>query len=227
MKLIIFDMDQTLVELLNVHNETMRKLFLRFFGLEAIFTETDFSGRSFTENILALAALKGIAESRIKPVLNDMLAAYDGIFVGELPSDARRYVLPGVVPLLEALRKAGHLLALYTGDSRAVVNSVLEATGLGGYFGAAFCGTEVPTRDDMVRQVIEWAKERTAHAFAGREIVIIGDSVRDVACGKAFGAVTIAVATGHQPYEQLAQTAPDYLFRDLSDTAAVLDAILS
>jgi len=47
----------------------------------------------------------------------------------------------------------------------------------------------------------------------------------DVACGRPMGARAIAVATGHYDVAALTACAPDAVFADLSDTAAVLEAI--
>ena len=65
-KLVIFDLDQTLVEVLPVHNETMCRLFMRFYSVEARFTDVDFTGRSLRENITAIAHLKGIDEAILR-----------------------------------------------------------------------------------------------------------------------------------------------------------------
>ena len=58
-------------------------------------------------------------------------------------------------------------------------------------------------------------------------MVIIGDSVRDVECGKEFNALTIAVATGFHTREQLLAAGPDYLFDSLEDYRRVLEVITS
>jgi phosphoglycolate phosphatase-like HAD superfamily hydrolase len=69
------------------------------------------------------------------------------------------------------------------------------------------------------------ARELTGLDYAGKEIVIIGDTPFDVACGEHLGVRTIAVATGGHPAEELAACGPDYLFADLSDVDAVWRAI--
>ena len=48
----------------------------------------------------------------------------------------------------------------------------------------------------------------------------------DVGCGRAFGAQCIAVATGRHTVDDLTACAADHVFRDLSDTARVVTAIL-
>ena len=57
------------------------------------------------------------------------------------------------------------------------------------------------------------------------EIDVIGDTPRDIACGKAFGARTIAVATGTWSRDQLAKYQPDFLIDDLSDVRRIIDTL--
>ena len=61
--------------------------------------------------------------------------------------------------------------------------------------------------------------------FSAAEIDVIGDTPRDITCGKAFGARTIAVATGTCSREQLAEHQPDFLIDDLSDVDRVIDTL--
>jgi phosphoglycolate phosphatase len=225
MKLIIFDMDQTLVEVIDVHDEATRRVFKKFFNIEARLTEIDYAGRSLDDSFRTLANIKGIPGSEVREKLADMLRAYDAAFAASLPVDATGAILPGVRPLLDALAATGHLLALYTGDSPAVMQNVMEATGLGSYFRYRFSGTEVATRADMVRQAIATARRVAGRDFKGKDIAIIGDSVRDIEAGRVFGARTIAVATGRHSREELAATGPDYLFDSLENWRGVMQAI--
>jgi phosphoglycolate phosphatase-like HAD superfamily hydrolase len=55
--------------------------------------------------------------------------------------------------------------------------------------------------------------------------VIIGDTPNDIACGKAHGARTVAVATGPFSVADLAAHHPDAVLADLSDLDAVKAAI--
>ena len=225
MKLVIFDMDQTLIEVITVHDEATRQVFLSLYRIEARLTEIDYAGRSLRESFVELARVKGLPADEVRGRLDEMLSAYDVAFDRTIPADATPYVLPGVFPLLEALAHTDHLPMLYTGDSRPVVRAVFRTTGLGKYFRDVFCGTEVKARADMVRQALARAKEMTGREFSGKDIVIIGDSARDIECGKQFNARVIALLTGHHTVERLAALKPDYLFPDLTDTAKVLEAI--
>jgi phosphoglycolate phosphatase len=225
MKLIIFDLDQTLVDFLSVHDEVTRRVFKRFFNVDARLTEIDFAGKSLTENFSELARLKDIPEDIFRKKSNQLLESYETTFDESLPNDATKYVLPGAKRLLSELSKTNHIVALYTGDSSKIVNHVFRATGLGRYFRFCFYGTEVESRSDMVKLAINKAEKSTGREFRDKNIVIIGDSVRDIECGKSFNALTIAVATGFHSEEELLKAKPDYLFDSLKEYRKVLKAI--
>jgi phosphoglycolate phosphatase len=63
-------------------------------------------------------------------------------------------------------------------------------------------------------------------SFEAKDVLVIGDNVRDIAAGKAIGATTMAVASGPMSYDDLAATRPDSIFHDLSATEKVLETIL-
>jgi phosphoglycolate phosphatase-like HAD superfamily hydrolase len=77
----------------------------------------------------------------------------------------------------------------------------------------------------MVRLAIDKAEKSTGRQFRDKNVVIIGDSLRDIECGKLFNARTIAVATGFHSQEELLKAGPDYLFDSLKDHRRVLKAI--
>src|SRR2546422_873938 len=64
-------------------------------------------------------------------------------------------------------------------------------------------------------------------AFAGADIVIVGDTPDDVACGRPIGACAVAVATGFYDVAALRAAGAAHVFATLADTAAVLDAIFA
>src|SRR3972149_2158239 len=101
MKLVIFDMDQTLVEFIAVHDEATRRLFRKFFNVDAALTEIDYAGRSLNESFRVLAGLKHVPEKDFREKSPRLLEAYDSAFGASLPAAAGKYVLPGVRELLD------------------------------------------------------------------------------------------------------------------------------
>jgi len=225
MKLIILDLDQTLVDFISVHNEVARRLFKRFFDVDVRLTDIDFAGKSLNQSFHELARLKSIPEDVFRKKSHQLLESYETTFGESIPEDASKYILPGARELLSELAKTNNIVVLYTGDSPGIVSHVFRATNLGKFFRFCLYGTEVENRADMVRLAVEKAERLTGREFKDKNIVIIGDSIRDIECGKEFNALVIAVATGFHSEEELRKRAPDYLFKDLTDYKRILQCI--
>lgn len=78
-------------------------------------------------------------------------------------------------------------------------------------------GDHHANRNDVAASAVESAKEVLGDAFDIERSWVIGDTDRDVECGKSIGAKVIAVATGNQSQDQLKQSNPDLVVADLSD----------
>jgi phosphoglycolate phosphatase len=136
---------------------------------------------------------------------------------------------PGVPALLDALvARDDVLLGLVTGNLENTAPIKLRAAAIdpdlfrvGGY------GSDASDRDRLPAIAARRAEALTGQRFSGRTIVVVGDTPADVACGKAVGARTVAVATGVPPIEALRAARPDVLLSDLSDLQRTLRVILS
>lgn len=225
MKLVVFDMDQTLVDFINIHDETINCLFKEYFGVSARFTEIDYPGKTMKENFIEIARLKQVPEIQVRKGLPGLLRDYDKAFIKKVPENGTGFILPGVQQLLDALSRTDNIMVLYTGDSEPIVNAVMKSTRLEKYFRFFFFGSEVQVREDMIRLAIEKSRQLAGREFRGKNIVVVGDSVRDIEAGRHFGAKTIAVATGYHTREKLAAARPDVLFPNFADWPKVFKAI--
>ncbi len=142
-------------------------------------------------------------------------------------SDGYR-ILPGIPELLEILsRRDDILMGLGTGNLEGGATIKLERPNFMRYFKFGGFGSDSEDRPTVLRKGVERGEFLAARKFSRREVVVIGDNERDVLAGKAIGAVTIAVASGPMSLEDLEKTKPDHQFKDLSNTEAVLRALLS
>jgi phosphoglycolate phosphatase len=73
----------------------------------------------------------------------------------------------------------------------------------------------------LERASVEWGV-----TFHPRTVVVIGDTPRDVACGKHVGARTVAVATGRFDVTALEGVGADHVLKDMTDLAGTTDALL-
>jgi phosphoglycolate phosphatase-like HAD superfamily hydrolase len=136
---------------------------------------------------------------------------------------------PGGPELISALAsRPDVLIGLVTGNFRASALVKLEAAGYdASLFRIGAYGDEAEDRSDLPPLAVERASQIAGVSFHGPQVVMIGDTPGDIRCGEGIGARSIAVATGWTPRAELASHHPHYLFDDLSNTQAVLDAILA
>jgi phosphoglycolate phosphatase len=135
-------------------------------------------------------------------------------------------LLPGVLELLEKLKSRPHLvLALLTGNVSRGAQLKLEHYGVWHFFEFGAFADDHHDRNRLGTVARARAKEKHGRRFSSSEIDVIGDTPRDIACGKAFGARTIAVATGTWSRDQLAKYRPDFLIDDLSDVEGIIDTL--
>ena len=106
-------------------------------------------------------------------------------------------LLPGVKELLPRLKqRPQNVLALLTGNIRRGAQLKLEHYGIWDFFEFGAFADDHHDRNELGAFAQRRAREKHAIDFAAAEIDVIGDTPHDIACGKAIGARTIAVATG-------------------------------
>ncbi len=106
---------------------------------------------------------------------------------------------------------------LLTGNVEQGARAKLGHYGLWDFFaerGGAFCveGSDRPT---IARAARELAAEHEGRELAGEEMIVIGDTPHDVACGLAIGAITVAVATLAYDAEQLRAAGATHVSEEL------------
>jgi phosphoglycolate phosphatase len=80
---------------------------------------------------------------------------------------------------------------------RAAAELLLEFFELSRFFGAGgVFSVEGIDRAAIAKRARSLATEHAGGELAGEQMVVIGDTPHDIACGKAIGARTVGVATG-------------------------------
>ena len=226
-KLILWDIDGTLIYSGGVAGEAMRAAMERVYGRATSTERHAYAGKTDQQIILETFAERAHAD--LLPLLEQFTATY----MAELESRrdefvARGYVLEGVVAALERLSGAPVIQSLLTGNLRPVARFKLDLLGLTRYFDfdAGAYGSDHHVRANLVPIAAERAAQRYGRRFAGRDIVVIGDTPNDIDCGRAAGARTIAVASGPFAVDDLQAHGADVALESLVDTEAVIAAIL-
>lgn len=224
-RLILFDIDGTLISTRGIAKETFAEVLEEVYGMPTIARAHDFAGKTDLQIVYEVMTLSGLEESEVEPKLQ---VAFALIFERMRPRLTREtvHVHPGVVDLLEALRADEEcLLGLLTGNMETGAKLKLRPVGLDRFFPLGAYGSDARKRSDLPAIAVERARRETGRRFRGKEIVIIGDTPHDISCGAHLNVKSIAVATGGADHETLASCHPDALFHSLSETELVLNAI--
>ena len=226
-RLVLFDIDGTLLNAGGAGARALRDALVQVFGQTGPIGAYRMGGRTDPQIVRELMTAVGMTEEEIRPRLDELWEVYLGNLRGEV-GRARIDPLPGVPALLDRVEAAGDptVLGLLTGNVREGARIKMQAAGLEfGRFRVGAFGSDHGDRPELPAVATRRARELTGVDYAGKEIVIIGDTPFDIACGEHLGVRTIAVATGSHPAEELAACGPDYLFRDLANVDAVWKAI--
>jgi phosphoglycolate phosphatase-like HAD superfamily hydrolase len=136
--------------------------------------------------------------------------------------------MPGVFELLERLEQEPRaVLGLLTGNLARGAELKLRKGGIDpDRFAVGAYGSDSAHRPSLPPIAASRAERMMGRVPDGHEVVIIGDTPADVACGASLGARAVAVATGGYSLEQLQACRPHAAFADLTHTDAVVSAIL-
>ncbi len=153
-------------------------------------------------------------------------AAYLALLPKTLPM-VKPYLHVGIREALDAVHAHPEIhQALLTGNLKEGARLKLTHLGIWDYFEFGAFADDSHIRNELGPFALARAKETLGIDFPPERVYIIGDTPHDVACGKAIGAKTIAVATGAFTVEQLTALEPTHVFANLAETEALLKVIL-
>jgi len=222
-RLLLFDIDSTLVSTLGAGIKALQQIIERHYGVPDDLSDVEIAGR--TDVTIATSILQ---KYRIEPSRENLEAFLDEYVAGlaKLLPQLRGRVLPGIREILERLKpRPDRVLALLTGNLRRGAELKLKHYGLWEFFEFGAFADDHHDRNELGAFARRRAQEKHGHNFDSAQIDVIGDTGHDVACGKAFGARTIAVGTGSWSRERLQASQPDFFFEDLSDVEDVIDTL--
>jgi phosphoglycolate phosphatase len=223
--LLLWDIDGTLVNMDRAGERALiiaiRNLYGREMGLEL---PIDLRGRTDTSicrDLLAYLDIPCTPQEEIR-----LRTTYLSLLPMTMSEGSAR-VLAGIHEALEAVHAHPEIhQALLTGNLKEGARLKLSYLGIWHYFEFGAFADDSHIRDELGPFALQRARELLGITFPPENVFIIGDTPHDIACGKAIGAKTIAVATGTFSAESLALLNPTYTFSDLADTQALLDVVL-
>jgi phosphoglycolate phosphatase len=195
------------------------------FGTMGNMDSVDFQGKTDPLILHESLGVMGFSEDDINRNIDDLKNRYFRYLEHNMKGSGS-VLLPGVEELLTRLSGIGSVFrGLLTGNFREGARIKLGHFDLNRYFGFGVFGDDAAYRNDMPPIARRVLREQFEIDIPFEDIVIIGDTVYDIECARASGAVSVAVGTGWAGKEILLSHGPDHYFEDMSDTEEVLAAI--
>lgn len=229
-RLILFDVDQTLVSLRGGSTKALNSAFEEVHGIPDAFSGMTFAGGLdlplMKEMYLKWQLTPGDAGAL--PDLTDFKSVYSRHLRELLETWTDGEVCPGVPVLLEALASEPDVqLGLETGNFRESAFIKLRKFGLDSYFQDGGFGGDHMDRTEVVASAIVACQKSSGRTYSNNQIFVVGDTPSDVRAGQANHVRTLAVATGQYSPDELRKHNPSHLLHDLSDTSHVQGLLLS
>jgi phosphoglycolate phosphatase len=221
---LLFDIDGTLVRAGGAGRRAFERALEDHHGpVDGRIASLRFDG--MTDRLIVRESMARLGRSFDEAACDAVLDRYVEHLRGEIGGAGYR-VLPGVRALLEALAAPGApRYGLCTGNVVAGARVKLAQGGLDRFFDWSGAGLHGFAEDGEARERVVAAALRRVSAAFGRpvrpdEVLIIGDTPRDVAAAHAVGCLALGVATGNFSPAELAAAGADEVAESLEAPAA-------
>ena len=218
-KLILFDIDGTLVHTGHAGTQAFKKTFATEFDLHHGAEKMKFAGRTDVSLVREFFKIHALPETpehfvqffeRYVFYLDHVLAHTDGKVCHGVPEFIRDLLALPNPPML----------GLLTGNIKLGAELKLRRFGLWEHFHFGGFADDHEDRDHIAAAAFERAKRVLGKNLRAEEIAVIGDTQFDIRCGKFIGAKVLAVATGGATLEELKKHKPDWAVEDLTQISA-------
>ncbi|OGI15933.1 hypothetical protein A3K63_01085 [Candidatus Micrarchaeota archaeon RBG_16_49_10] len=225
MKLVLFDVDGTLVNRFRVGEESFPYAIKLVFGIDTNPPGWEFSGWTDRGIIFETLKRKGVTRELTEKRLPDIFRNMRNYARMNINRDDDFRLLPNVKRLLEELDRNNVKIGLLTGNLEEVARIKLKKFGVEHHFKAGGFGSYSEKRSELAPVAISQAEERFGVKFQKKDIFIIGDTPCDIEVGKANGLKTISVCTGIFRKSELMRGNPDLILEDFTDSDKFLKAV--
>jgi phosphoglycolate phosphatase len=218
-RLVLFDIDGTLVHTGHAGTKAFAKTFATEFDLHHGAERMKFAGRTDVSLVREFFKIHHLDESpkHFRQFFDRYIFWLDHIIEQSIGNEC-----VGVRPFIADLlaRPQPPMLGLLTGNIQLGAEIKLRHFGLWDFFVMGGFADDHEERNHIAVAALERGRRVLDPHLQPQEVVVIGDTPFDVRCGKFIGAKTLAVATGGSTYEDLLPCQADWTVRDLTHIRA-------
>jgi phosphoglycolate phosphatase-like HAD superfamily hydrolase len=218
-RVVFFDIDGTLVHTGRAGMKAFARVFATEFGAHNGTEQMKFAGRTDVSLVREFFRIHDIEPSTAN--FGRFFDRYT-FWLDHLIQDSAGAPCRGVLDFIDELRALPEppLLGLLTGNIRLGAEIKLRHYDMWDLFVTGGFADDHEDRNQIAAAAFQRARRVIGNHLRPEEVVVVGDTPRDVECGKAIGARVLAVATGGATLEELRQHTPDWAVTDLRELKA-------
>ena len=217
--LLLFDIDGTLLQSNGVGRRAVESSLEDRLGHPVDTSSVPFSGKTDPQifrEILSDREIVPEPPADLEAAVREACDAY-AQRMHELWDEAEVDALPGAVDLVRQLHADNTPLGLLTGNLEGMAFLKVERIGLGPEFPFGAYGSDSEHRNELPLVALERARAMGAVDLQPEELVLIGDTPRDIEAARAVGAKSVGVATGRFSTSQLEEAGATVVLETLED----------
>ncbi len=218
-RVVLFDIDGTLVDCAGAGRRSMRGAFEAELGAPDALEGVRFGG--MTDLGIVREGLNRLAIEMTEALASAILARYVELLRAALRDAPSYRVLAGAREAAEIAGGPGSVVGLGTGNVKAGAEIKLGRGNLTELFSFGGFGCDAEARADVLRRGAERGAALLGASLDQCEVLVVGDTPRDVAAARAIGALSLAVATGASSAAELEQAGPTWLAPSLEHPEAI------
>jgi phosphoglycolate phosphatase-like HAD superfamily hydrolase len=218
-RLVLFDIDGTLVRTGGAGVKAFAKVFEIEFGATDGFERLKFAGRT---DVSLVREFFGVHKIAATPQNFQRFFGRYVFWLDHILQKSETATCPGVLEFIHGLKdlRAPPLLGLLTGNIRLGAEIKLRHFDLWKVFATGAFADDHEDRNQIAAIARERGCKLLGEQLLDEQVLIIGDTPLDIRCARAIGAKALAVATGGSTLEELRRAAPDWAVADLNSVTA-------
>ena len=219
-RLVLFDIDGTLVRTGGAGVKAFAKVFETEFGATDGFERLKFSGRTDMSLVREFFGYHNIPAS---PENFRRFFERYVFWLDHILQESKTAICPGVWEFIWQLRlmRPAPLLGLLTGNIRLGAEIKLRHFDLWKMFATGAFADDHEDRNQIAAIARQRGCEILQEQLADDQVLVIGDTPLDIRCARAIGSRVLAVATGGASLGELCQHNPDWAVADLNAISAM------